>query len=74
MNPQKVNIPKRKNRTFYMNLSKNIVDVVKQGLMIVIVATLFGCGKNDGRNIPDVSGIKVDVKIQRFEQDLALAG
>ncbi len=31
---------------------------------------LSACGNDNTRHVPDVSGIKVDIKLQRFEQDL----
>jgi hypothetical protein len=37
---------------------------------ILLLPTLWACGAGDDKNTPDVSGIKVDVKIQRFERDL----
>lgn len=50
-----------------MNFSK-IIN--KLGPLVLAAMLYFGCGSNDERNTPDVSGIKVDVKIKRFEQDL----
>ena len=43
---------------------------MKHWIVVSVVAILLGCGRGDGRNTPDVSGIKVDIKIQRFDQDL----
>lgn len=44
-----------------------------QWLMLFVslcLMTILGCKGNERKNIPDVSEVKVDVKIQRFEQDL----
>ncbi len=35
-----------------------------------LVALLFSVGCKDDRHLPDVSNIQVDIKLQRFEQDL----
>ncbi len=39
-------------------------------LLLSIVTTLLFIGCNNSNNIPDVSAIKVDIKTQRFEEDL----
>src|SRR5262245_40844062 len=38
----------------------------KAGLALVIIVTLFSC---KDKNSPDVSGIDVNLKLERFEQD-----
>ncbi len=53
-----------------MNFSKNIAKVVRYGLAASVFVLLFGCGQGSDRNAPDVSGIDVNIKIRRFEQDL----
>ena len=53
-----------------MNFSKNILNAAGFWLLISVLAVLVGCGHDDDRNTPDVSGIKVAVKIRRFDQDL----
>lgn len=40
--------------------------LMKRIYFILLVCLLFSCNNN---NIPDVSGIKIDVKVQRFEKD-----
>lgn len=47
-----------------MNVSKSLF--LSSGLLCCL--GFFGCGKD--RDIPDVSGIRADVKLRRFEQDL----
>lgn len=37
---------------------------------MAFLAVLDGCGSDDDRNIPDVSGINLEVKVRRFDQDL----
>lgn len=39
----------------------------KTGLILLLTVSLFACKKKKG--IPDVSGIKVDIKIERFDRD-----
>ena len=39
-------------------------------LSIGLLFCCIGCGEDKGKHIPDVSHIKSDVQIQRFEQDL----
>jgi hypothetical protein len=41
---------------------------MKYFITIILVSVLFCC--NNGDKIPDVSNIKVDIKTQRFEEDL----
>jgi hypothetical protein len=53
-----------------MNFSKNVLKAAGLGLVMVAVAILPGCGRDDDRNLPNVSNIKVDVKIRRFDQAL----
>ncbi len=44
---------------------------IKRGLgLLAFLAVLDGCGSDDDRNIPDVSGINLEVKVRRFDQDL----
>ena len=44
---------------------------IKRGLgLLAFLAVLGGCGSDDDRNIPDVSGINLEVKVRRFDQDL----
>lgn len=44
---------------------------IKRGLgLLAFLAVLGGCGSDDDRNIPDVSGINLEVKVWRFDQDL----
>lgn len=37
---------------------------------VTLTLAFFGCQPDDKRQVPDVSGIEVDVNIRRFEQDL----
>ncbi len=47
------------------------VNNIKRGLgLLAFLAVLGGCGSDDDRNIPDVSGINLEVKVRRFDQDL----
>ena len=39
-------------------------------MALLCAGLIIACGDGDKRNTPDISGIKVDLKIQRFEQDL----
>lgn len=39
----------------------------KTGLILLLAVSLFACKKKKG--IPDVSGIKVDINVERFDQD-----
>jgi hypothetical protein len=39
-------------------------------VLLGAILTFNSCGSDDDRNIPDVSGIQLEVKIRRFDQDL----
>ncbi len=41
---------------------------MKKILVFLLLAALFSC--SDNKNIPDVSDIKVDITVKRFEQEL----
>ena len=50
----------------YLNSVKPVCNIMKNWLFVLISAfTLASCGNN----VPDVSNIKVDLQVQRFEQD-----
>jgi len=53
-----------------MNFSMNVTKVIGYWQVVLLFSLLFGCGQGNDRNTPDVSEIKVNIKIQRFEQDL----
>lgn len=38
-------------------------------ILLFAIVTIFSCESND-KYVPDISGIKVDLKVRRFEQDL----
>lgn len=44
-----------------------LVNSMKNLLPLFLIVTLIAC--NDKTNAPDISGIKVDLKVERFEQD-----
>ncbi len=48
----------------------NVTKVIGYWLAVALFSLLFACGQGTERNAPDVSGIEVNVKIKRFEQDL----
>ncbi len=39
-------------------------------LLILVILIIAGCEWDKGKNIPDVSNIDIDLKVNRFEQDL----
>src|SRR5687767_7171321 len=39
----------------------------KTGFLILLISLMAAC--NDKKDFPDVSGIKVDIKLERFERD-----
>ena len=43
---------------------------IKISIVILFTTLIIGCHNDDDKNIPDVSNISTNVKIQRFEQDL----
>lgn len=45
---------------------------VAVSLILILLASCNGCNKNKSREKPDVSNIKADVHLQRFDQDLFL--
>jgi hypothetical protein len=51
-----------------MNTIMNLF--AKPWIVVSVVAILAGCDQGDHKVVPDVSGIKVAVKLQRFEQDI----
>lgn len=54
-----------------MNFLKNKSNVAFLGLFLTLTMAIGnGCGSEDDRNLPNVSGIKVDINIQRFDRDL----
>lgn len=52
-----------------MNFSKNTLKLAI-GLCLFSFVIATSCGPGDNNNAPDVSGIKVDIKIDRFDQDI----
>ncbi len=49
---------------------KPFISVPAVGILLLTSVLFSGCGVDSSRNDPDVSHISVQVKIQRFEQDL----
>jgi hypothetical protein len=49
-----------------MGLKHKYFQMKKAGLVLLVIAGLFSC---KDKNIPDVSDIKIDLSVKRFEQD-----
>ncbi|MEN9415986.1 MAG: hypothetical protein RLZ62_2290, partial [Bacteroidota bacterium] len=45
-------------------------DFLKYFTLVLTLVVLQSCDNNESENTPDVSNIEVNVKIDRFEQDL----
>lgn len=50
----------------YCNLPQKNISMKRLSLYLLIIITISGC---TGRKVPDVSGIKVDLELQRFDKD-----
>jgi hypothetical protein len=47
------------------------INIVRNALALLAVSLTFNnCASDDERNIPDVSGIQLEVKVRRFDQDI----